>query len=163
MAAINLDSARYTRQAADRAAASTEPESERPGRAPAGEATQADATFQPLDPGIVSAAIPAFFIGRNREGFWLARDVKGETGGIFLFESSALSFARMHSRPAGCATIFPAERFELDLENRGNPFIAQLGPAMRFMTRARRRLTTVIGRMIEMAERRSKGVQHPMD
>src|ERR1019366_118385 len=86
--------------------------------------------FQPLDPGIVNASIPAFFIGRNKEGFWLARDVKGQIGGIFLLEGSALAFARRNSRPSGCATIFPSERFELDLENQGNPLIAYLRPLL---------------------------------
>jgi hypothetical protein len=36
--------------------------------------------FRPLDAGIVSEAIPAFFIGRNADGFWVARDAKGLTG-----------------------------------------------------------------------------------
>src|SRR5580658_2648353 len=83
--------------------------------------------FQPLDPGIVNAAIPAFFIGRNAQGFWVARDVRGQVGGIFLLERSALSFAKRNSEPAGCATIFPSERFELDLENGGNPLIVRIG------------------------------------
>jgi hypothetical protein len=69
--------------------------------------------FRPLDAGIVNEAIPAFFIGRNKEGFWVARDVKGRIGGIFLLESSALSFARENSRPTGCATIFPSGRSNL--------------------------------------------------
>ena len=30
-----------------------------------------------LDASIVSDAIPAFFIGRNKDGFWVARDAKG--------------------------------------------------------------------------------------
>jgi hypothetical protein len=94
---------------------------------PAGKPATAAAEFRPLDPGIVSEQIPAFFIGRNKEGFWLARDARGRIGGIFLLETSALSFARRNSPPGGCATIFPSERFELDLENRGNPFVAQLG------------------------------------
>jgi hypothetical protein len=111
---------------------------------PGGETSRVTAPFQPLDPGIVNEAIPAFFIGRNSDGFWLARDVKGKTGGIFLFESSALSFARRHSRPAGCATIFPSERFELDLENQGNFFIAHLGRLMRVAAHARRRIAAVI-------------------
>ena len=89
---------------------------QRPGLAPDQPATAAT-PFQPLDPGIVNASIPAFFIGRKKEGFWLARDVKGQIGGIFLLESSALAFAGRNSRPSGCATIFPSERFELDLEN----------------------------------------------
>jgi hypothetical protein len=102
------------------------------------------APFAPLDPGIVNAAIPAFFIGRNSDGFWLARDVKGKTGGIFLFERSALSFARRHSRPLGCATIFPSERFELDLENQGSALVAPLRHLMRLTAHIRQRATVVI-------------------
>ena len=107
------------------------------------------APFQPLDPGIVNEAIPAFFIGRNKEGFWVARDARGRIGGIFLLENSALSFARRNSRPAGCATIFPSERFELDLENKGNPLAAQLGSLIHLATRFRERMAAWIGNMIE--------------
>jgi hypothetical protein len=46
---------------------------DRPAEAPA----PATAQFLPLDPDIVSEAIPAFFIGRNKEGFWVARDANG--------------------------------------------------------------------------------------
>jgi hypothetical protein len=107
------------------------------------------AQFQQLDPGIVNEAIPAFFIGRNKEGFWVARDAKGRIGGIFLLENSALSFARRNSRAAGCATIFPSERFELDLENKGNPLAAQLGSLIHLATRFRERMAACIGKMIE--------------
>ncbi|MGO8909453.1 MAG: hypothetical protein ACLQDM_09050 [Bradyrhizobium sp.] len=110
--------------------------------------------FQPLDPSIVNAAIPSFFIGRNHEGFWLARDVKGQIGGIFLFESSALAFARRNAWPSGCATIFPSERFELDLENQGNPFITYLRPLMRLVEHGRRRTAALTGKMVEAVERR---------
>jgi hypothetical protein len=123
---------------------------------PPDQPTPVTAPFQPLDPGIVNEAIPAFFIGRNQDGFWLARDVKGRIGGIFLFQSSALSFARRHSRPAGCATIFPSERFELDLENRGNALAAPLGALMRLATRGRQRIAAGIGRLAETIRRRSK-------
>jgi hypothetical protein len=105
------------------------------------------ARFQPLDPGIVNEAIPAFFIGRNMEGFWVARDVKGQIGGIFLLESSALSFARKNSRPAGCATIFPPERFELDLENRGNRLVEPVGSLMRLVRRSWQRVAASIGKL----------------
>ncbi len=91
------------------------------------------ACFQPLDPGIIDASIPAFFVGRNRDGFWLARDAKGENGGVFLFRSSALTFARRASGQAGCAMIFPSERFELDVENQGNPLVDYLKPLMRLV------------------------------
>jgi hypothetical protein len=94
------------------------------------------ACFQPLDPGVVSASIPAFFVGRNRDGFWLARDAKGENGGIFLFRSSAIAFARRVSGQAGCAMIFPSERFELDVENQGNRLVDYLKPLLRLLTSA---------------------------
>ena len=87
--------------------------------------------FQPLDPGVVNASIPTFFVGRNRDGFWIARDAKGENGGVFLFKSSALAFARRTSWPSGCATVFPSERFELDVENHGNPLVDYLKPLLR--------------------------------
>jgi hypothetical protein len=119
----------------------------------------AAAPFQPLDPGIVNASIPAFFIGRNKEGFWLARDAKGQIGGIFLRESSALAFAKRNSRPSGCATIFPSERFELDLENQGNPLIPCLRQAMRLAIRGRRRMAVVTGKIAKAVERRLRDFQ----
>jgi hypothetical protein len=120
-------------------AGTIKPEGERARTLPTEEPAKLTTKFQPLDPGIVNAAIPAFFIGRNKEGFWVARDVNGQIGGIFLLEHSALSFARQHSRPTGCATIFPSERFELDLENNGNPLVAQLGWLKRLAMRGRRK------------------------
>jgi hypothetical protein len=114
---------------------------------PAQETAIVVARFQPLDPGIVNEAIPAFFIGRNMEGFWVARDVKGKIGGIFLLESSAVSFARRNSRPAGCATIFPPERFELDLENKGNPLVEPVGSLMRLVRRCWQRVAASIGKL----------------
>jgi hypothetical protein len=89
-------------------------------------AKSAPAAFVPPDPSILNASIPAFFIGRNRDGFWVAREVRGSTGGIFLLERSALAFARRYSRPSGCATIYCFEGFELDVKNKGNPLISWL-------------------------------------
>ena len=99
--------------------------------------------FQPLDPEIVSASIPAFFIGRNRAGFWVAREAQGRMGGIFLFKSSAVDFAREASEPSRCALIFPSETVELDIANRGNPLIGQLA---RWADRARQRFAQVTAR-----------------
>src|SRR5262249_18264706 len=95
---------------------------------PADQAKTPAIGFTPLDPDILSAAIPAFFIGRDSAGLWVVREAKGRIGGLFLLKSSALSFAREQSWPAGCATIFPSERFELDLENEGNRFAQHLAP-----------------------------------
>jgi hypothetical protein len=91
--------------------------------------------LQPLDPGTISDAIPAFYVGRNRDGLWVARHAKGEIGGTFLFKESATSFARRHSGSTGCATIFPAERFELDIPNSGNPLATLFGRLIRFLRR----------------------------
>jgi hypothetical protein len=105
--------------------------------------------FVPLDPGILSESIPAFFIGRNQEGFWVAREARGRIGGIFLLANSAVSFAKRNSPPTGCATIFPSERFELDLENSGNPLAAQLGSLMRLTIGIRRQMTVCVARIMK--------------
>ena len=46
------------------------------------------------DPSILSEAIPLFFIGQNRDGFWVARDADGRVGGIFLLKQSAPEIRR---------------------------------------------------------------------
>ena len=102
--------------------------------------TQAEAPslqFEPLGSDVISDAIPAFYIGRNRAGLWVARDARGRIGGIFLLKNSALSFAQAQNWPQRCATIFPAARFELDLANAGNQLAPQLAA---IMTGLRRRL-----------------------
>jgi len=101
------------------------------------QARQMPATeLKPLDPDVVSAVIPAFFIGRNRAGLWVAREVNGRAGGLFLFKSSAIDFANRQSAPAGCALVFPTETFELDIENRGNPLIVLAEHAGRLFGRS---------------------------
>jgi hypothetical protein len=92
------------------------------GRRPDAQRAQAE-VLKPLDPDVVSVAIPAFFIGRNKTGLWVAREANGRVGGLFLFKSSAVDFANRQSEPARCALVFPAETFELDVENWGNPLI----------------------------------------
>ncbi len=99
-----------------------------------GEPETSPLRFEPLDPGIVSETIPAFFIGRNKGGFWVAREAKGRIGGLFLLKRSAIAFAHAQGGPAGCATIFPSERFELDLKNEGNPLAGPLAPLLRLAT-----------------------------
>jgi hypothetical protein len=155
MIAVPLPNPNLFRCAPTMSTSAIEPEGERRGMSPAGEPT-ITALFPPLDPGIVNETIPAFFIGRNRQGFWVARDAKGKIGGVFLFENSALSFARRNSQPAGCATIFPQERFELDLENNGNPLVEYLGSLVHFVTRRRQTIAALIGKMTEAVKRRSK-------
>jgi hypothetical protein len=111
----------------------------------AAEPATLDAQFLPLDPGCVSDAIPAFFIGRNKDGFWVARDARGRIGGLFLSESGALSFARSNSDSSGCATIYPTETLELDLRNMGNPLVTRLGSLKRLAMRTWQRMAAPIG------------------
>jgi hypothetical protein len=134
------------RRAPTRPTAAIEPEAVRSRAFPIEEPATVTAQFQPLNPGIVNEAIPAFFIGRNMEGFWVARDVKGRIGGIFLLENSAVSFAKRNSQAAGCATIFPSERIELDLENKGNPLAVHLAWLVRLTMRLQQRTAAFIGK-----------------
>ena len=97
--------------------------------------TRQAAALKPLDPDVVSAAIPAFFIGRNSAGLWVVREANGRVGGLFLFKSSAVDFANRQSAPARCALVFPAETFELDIENRGNPLIVLAEGARQLLAR----------------------------
>ena len=78
-----------------------------------------------------SEAIPLFFIGRNKNGLWVAREAEGRTGGVFLLKRSALRFARKNSVPVGCATMVLTERFELDVKNQGNPLVTWLDAVQR--------------------------------
>lgn len=107
---------------------------ERPQTLPDNEVADTASPFRPLDDDILSKTIPAFFIGRNKDGFWVARDAKGRVGGLFLRKASAVSFARAQSRPAACATIFLADRVELDLENSGNPLVPYLRSLLHLAT-----------------------------
>jgi hypothetical protein len=85
--------------------------------------------------GVVSGSIPLFFIARNRAGLWVAREADGRAGGIFLFKRSAVRFAERSSGPRGCATMFLAKHFELDVENRGNQLIGWIGAVLNVVGR----------------------------
>ncbi len=78
------------------------------------------------DASVLNESIPLFFIGRNKNGLWVARKHEGRIGGMFLFRESALRFAGQHSLPGGCATMFLSEPFEFDVKNHGNPLVAWL-------------------------------------
>ena len=79
----------------------------------------------------LSEAIPLFFIGRNKNGLWVAREAEGRTGGVFLLKRSALRFAKKNGVRAECATMFLTERFELDVQNHGNPVVTWLDAVRR--------------------------------
>jgi hypothetical protein len=99
-----------------------------------GTSAERDPSFQRPNADVLNEAIPAFFIGRNRSGFWVARDANGKSGGLFWSRQAALRFAQT-VWPDGYATIFPQARFELDIENDGNPLISWLEAAKQWLAR----------------------------
>jgi hypothetical protein len=93
---------------------------------------------------VLNEVIPVVFIGRNRDGLWVVRDAAGKFGGLFWRKASALRFAQRSAATTGCATVFPQTRFELDIENAGNPLVARAVSAKRILTRQMRQLSEAI-------------------
>lgn len=106
-------------------------------------------SFQRPGPDVLNRTIPAVFIGRNRNGVWVARDADGKFGGLFWRQGAAVRFARVNAGPAGCAAVFPQGRFELDLDNSGNPLPGRLGILKRLLARPARRLTAMIRKLAQ--------------
>jgi hypothetical protein len=100
------------------------------------------------DASALSEAIPLFYIGRNKNGLWVVREAEGRSGGLFLFKRSAARFARRQSEPAGCATMFLAEPFELDVENQGSRLAGLLSVASEIVARRAPILVSFIGSAI---------------
>lgn len=101
----------------------------------AGSADAVAAWPQRPAPSVLSERIPLFFIGRDVDGFWIARHADLPVGGLFLRRRAATDFAKRASSPIPCATMMLAEPHALDIENRGNPLAPLLRPAMRFARR----------------------------
>jgi hypothetical protein len=87
------------------------------------------------DASVLSEAIPLFYIGRNKSGLWVVREAAGGSGGLFVFKQSAARFARRQSEPDGCAMMFLAEPFELDVENQGSRVAGLLSAAYKIVVR----------------------------
>jgi hypothetical protein len=67
------------------------------------------------DAGVLSKSIPLFFIGRNRNSLWVAREAEGRTGGVFLLKQSALHFAQRKSAPSDAQRCSLPSDFDLRL------------------------------------------------
>jgi len=106
----------------------------------------ANSPFLRPGPEDLSEAIPVFFIGRNQHGHWVARGADGKSGGLFWRKQAAIRFATRSAWPARCATIFPSDDIELDLENQGTPLLAHID-----VTRTLRRLSAAIGVLLVTA------------
>ena len=95
------------------------------------------------DSSVLNEAIPVFFIGRNPDGLWIARNADGSSGGLFLFKRSALRFARNTPLLFPPATMMVSKRFELDIANQGNRYAGELVALKRKLAHARRKLVAI--------------------
>jgi hypothetical protein len=100
------------------------------------------------DASALSEAIPLFYIGRNKSGLWVVREAAGGSGGLFLFKQSAARFARRQSEPAGCAMMFLAEPFELDVENQGSRVAGLLAALSEVLARRAPLLRSFVGSVV---------------
>jgi hypothetical protein len=100
------------------------------------------------DASALSEAIPLFYIGRNKSGLWVVREAAGGSGGLFLFKQSAARFARRQSEPAGCAMMFLAEPFELDVDNQGSRFAGLLAAVSEVLARRAPLLRSFVGSVV---------------
>jgi hypothetical protein len=95
----------------------------------------------------LNETIPLFYIGQNRNGFWVVREADGRSGGVFFFKASAVRFARTKTAPGGCALMFLNAPFELDRNNEGSQVVEILTATIAV---ARRRVPTLVS-FVEMA------------
>jgi hypothetical protein len=78
----------------------------------------------------------------------VVREAAGGSGGLFLFRQSAARFARRQSEPAGCAMMFLAEPFELDVENQGSRFAGLFAATYEIVARRSPLLVRGIGSVV---------------
>ncbi len=97
--------------------------------------------LQRPDADTLCESVQVFFIGRNANGYWVARNEAGTAGGTFWFQTSAIRFAERATSPDPCALIFPAERFELDTANRRHPLVNFAAASSRLWTQLAEALT----------------------
>jgi hypothetical protein len=100
------------------------------------------------DDTVLSDSIPLFFIGRNQNGFWVARESAGRCGGLFLFRWSAARFARRNGLAGGGATMLVEHPIELDLRNQGSRFAALMAILAEAMSRRAPRVANLMSAVI---------------
>lgn len=100
------------------------------------------------DDTVLSDTIPLFFIGRNHNGFWVAREAAGRCGGFFLFRWSAARFARRNGLAGGGATMLVEHSIELDLPNHGSRLVELIATTTDVVKRRAPFVTNLIGAAI---------------
>ena len=83
----------------------------------------------------LSEAIRLFFIARDSNGFWIAREANGALGGRFLLRHSAYRFAQTTSRPNGSATMLLKSRHDLDVPDQGSQFASLVASVAQLLRR----------------------------
>ena len=79
---------------------------------------------------ILNETIPLFFVARDKDGFWIARNADVAIGGKFFLKYSALRFAGYYN---ASAIMMLTEVYSLDTRNTGNRFARQLRPTRRLL------------------------------
>jgi hypothetical protein len=113
------------------------------------------------DDTVLSDAIPLFFIGRNHNGFWVARDSAGRCGGLFLFRRSAARFARRNGL-AG-ATMLVEHPIELDLPNQGSKLAELMAALTNIVSRRAPRVAKLIGMAIAQLRSLDSQISRALD
>jgi hypothetical protein len=67
-----------------------------------------------IQPGTIEArACPAFLVGRDHEGHWLAIEVHGQGGGLFVDRDAALRYAASETgRRPGAVTLLEPDMLD---------------------------------------------------
>jgi hypothetical protein len=89
-----------------------------------------------------------FLIGKDKDGFWVAREEYGCAGGRFFTERGAIQFAKRWASPLCCTTISVSDPLELDFKGEGDTFVplaAALKGAYRVLAPVRDALSVVLG------------------
>jgi hypothetical protein len=119
-----------------------------------------DSIFHDPDDTILSVSIPLFFIGRNQNGFWVAREAAGRCGGLFLFRWSAARFARRNSLAGGGATMLVEHSIELDLPNQGSRLVELIATIIDIVRRHAPLVATFIGMVIAVWRKLDSRISH---
>ncbi len=72
---------------------------------------------EPPSPSLCSPT-PLFLIGRDREGHWVVRDLKGLRGGLFVGRAQALKYALFENGNRPQAVVMVPGILELDIDAR---------------------------------------------
>jgi hypothetical protein len=82
------------------------------------------------DGSILNKTVSLFFVARDKDGFWIARNADFAFGGKFFFRHSALRFAGYYD---GSAIMMLTGVYNLDTRNNGNRYTKRLRPIRRLM------------------------------